>query len=99
MTEPINRKTEARKRTNAEGSAEGAEASPTPQQRAVIERFLKLKDSRSDAPRLSVKSKPNQPLEVMQVDDAPGAVTASASICVAGEWGGGSAPLTALQAG
>ena len=70
MTEPINRKTETRKPTNPDGSAEGAEATPTPKQRAVIERFLKLKDSRSDAPRLSVKSKPNQPLEVMQVDDA-----------------------------
>jgi hypothetical protein len=70
MTEPINRKTEARMPTNPEGSAEGTKATPTPQQRAVLERFLKLKDNRSDAPRLSVKSKPNQPLEVMQVDDA-----------------------------
>ena len=56
--------------TNPEGSAEGTKATPTPKQRAVLERFLKLKDSRPDAPRLSVKSKPNQPLEVMQVDDA-----------------------------
>ena len=70
MTEPINRKTDVHKRSDAEGSADGAEATPTPKQRAVLERFLKLKDSRSDAPRLSVKSKPNQPLEVMQVDDA-----------------------------
>ena len=50
MTEPIDRKTEARKRTNPEGSADGAEATSTPKQRAVLERFLKLKDSRSDAP-------------------------------------------------
>ncbi len=56
--------------TNPDGSAEGTKATPTPKQRAVLERFLKLKGSRSDAPRLSVKSKPNQPLEVMQVDDA-----------------------------
>jgi hypothetical protein len=70
MTEPINRKTEARKPTNPEGSAECEKATPTPQQRAVLERFLKLKGSRSDAPRLSVESKPDQPLEVMQVDDA-----------------------------
>ena len=64
MTEPINRKTEARKPTNPEGSAEGAEATPTPQQRAVIERYRKLSDSRPDAPRLIVKSKPNQPLAI-----------------------------------
>ena len=38
---------------------------PTP-----LERFLKLRDSRPDAPRLSVESVPDQPLEVMQVDDA-----------------------------
>jgi hypothetical protein len=63
-------KTEARKPTNPDGSAEGTKATPTPQQRAVIERYRKLSDSRPDAPRLSVKSKPNQPLEVMQVDDA-----------------------------
>jgi hypothetical protein len=65
MTEPINRKTEARKPTNPDGSAEGTKATPTPQQRAVLERFLKLKGSRSDAPRLSVESGPDQPLEVM----------------------------------
>jgi hypothetical protein len=66
MTEPIDQKTEASKRTNAEGSAHGAEGTPTPQQRAVIELFLKRRDSRPDAPRLSVKSKPNQPLEIRQ---------------------------------
>jgi hypothetical protein len=60
MTEPIDRKTEARKRTNAEGPADGAEATSTPKQRAVLERYLKRRDSRPDAPRLSVKSKPNQ---------------------------------------
>jgi hypothetical protein len=32
--------------------------------------FLKLKENRSDAPHLSVESEPDQPLEVMQVDDA-----------------------------
>jgi hypothetical protein len=73
MTEPIDRKTEARKRTNAEGSADGAEATPTPQQRAVIEQYLKRRDSRPDAPRLSVKSKPNQPLEVSHPSLADGA--------------------------
>ena len=73
MTELINRKTEARMRTNAEGSADGAEATPTPQQRAVIERYLKLSDSRPGAPRLSVKSKPNQPLEISQLQPADGA--------------------------
>jgi hypothetical protein len=67
MTEPINRKTEARERTNAEGPADGAEAPPTPQQRAVIERYLKRRDSRPGAPRLSVKSKPNQPIEISQL--------------------------------
>lgn len=73
MTEPINRKTEARKPTNPEGSAEGAESTPTPKQRAVIERYLKLSDSRPGAPRLSVKSKPNQPLEVSQLQPADSA--------------------------
>jgi len=62
MNEPINRKTEARKRGDARGSADGAEV--TPQQRAVIERYLKLSDGRPSAPRLIVKSKPNQPLEI-----------------------------------
>ena len=61
------------KRTDAEGSAESTEASPTPQQRAVIQRYLKLSDSRPRAPRLSVKSKPNQPLEVSQPSSADGA--------------------------
>ncbi len=73
MTELINRKTEARKLTNREGSAEGAEATPTPQQRAVLERYLKRRDSRPGAPRLSVKSKPNQPLEVSYPSSADGA--------------------------
>jgi hypothetical protein len=63
MTEPIDRKTEAR--TNPEGSADGGEGStPTPQQRAVLERYLKRRDSRPDAPRLIVKSKPNHPLAI-----------------------------------
>ena len=70
MTEPINRKTDVDKRSDARCSADSAEATPTSQQRAVIERYLKLSDSRPGAPRLIVKSKPNQPLEVMQVDDA-----------------------------
>jgi hypothetical protein len=73
MTELINRKTEARKRTNAEGSADGAEATPTPQQRAVIERYLKRRDSRPDAPRLIVKSRPNQPLAISHPSLADGA--------------------------
>jgi hypothetical protein len=73
MTEPINRKTEARERTNAEGPADGAEAPPTPQQRAVMERYLKLSDSRPDAPRLIVKSKPNQPLTISQPSPADSA--------------------------
>ena len=73
MTEPINRKTEARKRSDARGSADGAEATPTPQQRAVIERYLKRRDSRPDAPRLIVDSKPNQPLTISQPSSADGA--------------------------
>ena len=85
MTEPIDRKTEARKRTNAEGSADGAEATPTPQQRAVIERYLKRRDSRPDAPRLSVKSKPNQPLEISQLQAADGAGLALAFGTTEGE--------------
>lgn len=85
MTELINRKTEARKRTNAEGSAEGAEATPTPQQRAVIERYLKLSNSRPGAPRLSVKSKPNQPLEISQLQPADGAGLALAFGTAEGE--------------
>jgi hypothetical protein len=70
MTEPIDQKTEARKHTIAEGSAQGAEGTPTPQQRAVLERYLKRRDSRPDAPRLSVKSKPNQPLTIGQPSSA-----------------------------
>jgi hypothetical protein len=73
MTEPINRKTEARMPTNPEGSAEGTKATSTPQQRAVLERFLKRRDSRPGAPRLIVKSKPNQPLEVSHPSSADGA--------------------------
>ncbi len=73
MTEPINRKTEARKPTNPEGAADGAEGTPSPQQRAVLERYLKRRDSRPGAPRLIVKSKPNQPLEVSQLSSADGA--------------------------
>src|ERR1700730_19228406 len=73
MTEPIDRKTEARKRTTPGGSADGAEATPTPQQRAVIERYLKRRDGRPDAPRLIVKSKPNQPLLIRQPSLADGA--------------------------
>ena len=64
ITEPINRKTEARKRSDARGSADGAEGAPTPQQRAVIERYLKRRGNRPDAPRLIVKSKANQPLAI-----------------------------------
>jgi hypothetical protein len=85
MTEAINRKTEARKRTNAEGSADRAEGAPTPQQRAVIERYLKLSASRPSAPRLSVKSKPNQPLEVSQPSSADGAGLALAFGTTEGE--------------
>jgi hypothetical protein len=59
--------------SNPEGSAEGAKATSTPQQRAVLERFLKRRDSRPGAPRLIVKSKPNQPLEISQLQPADGA--------------------------
>jgi hypothetical protein len=59
--------------SNPEGSAEGAKATSTPQQRAVLERFLKRRDSRPGAPRLIVKSKPNQPLEVSHPSSADGA--------------------------
>jgi hypothetical protein len=72
MTELINRKTDVDKRS-ARGAADGAEATPTPQQRAVIERYLKRRDSRPGAPRLIVKSKPNQPLEVSQLQPADSA--------------------------
>lgn len=85
MTEPINRKTDVGKRSDAEGSAEGTEASPTPQQRAVIERYLKLSDSRPGAPRLIVKSKPNQPLEISQLQPADGAGLALAFGTTEGE--------------
>jgi hypothetical protein len=64
MTEPRDRKTEVCKRPHPEGSADGAEATSTPKQRAVIDRYLKLSDNRSDAPHLIVKSKPNQPLAI-----------------------------------
>jgi len=73
MTEPIKRKTDVRKRSDAERSADGAEATPTPKQRAVIEQYLKRRDSRPGAPRLSVKSQPSQPLEVSQLQPADGA--------------------------
>jgi hypothetical protein len=85
MTEPINPKTEARKRTNPEGSADGAEASPTPQQRAVIERYLKRRDSPPDALRLIVKSKPNQPLAISHPSLADGAGLALAFRTTEGE--------------
>ena len=70
MTEPINRKKDVQTGSDARGAADGAEATPTPQQRAVIERYLKRRDSRPGAPRLSVKSKPNQPLEISQLQPA-----------------------------
>jgi len=73
MTELINRKKDVQKRSDARGAAEGAEATPTPQQRAVIERYLKRRDSRPGAPRLIVESKPNQPLEISQLQPADGA--------------------------
>jgi hypothetical protein len=53
-------------------------STPTPRQREVIERYLKLSDSRPGAPRLSVKSKPNQPLEISQLQPADGAALALA---------------------
>ena len=59
-------------RTNAERTPEGAETTPTPQQRAVLDRYLKLSDSRPGAPRLIVKSKPNQPLEISQPSSTDG---------------------------
>jgi hypothetical protein len=73
MTEPINGKKGVQKRSDTRGAADGAEATPTPQQRAVLEQYLKRRDSRADAPRLSVKSKPNQPLEVSQLQRADSA--------------------------
>jgi hypothetical protein len=73
MTKPINQKTEARQSTSAEGSAHGAESAPTPQQRAVLERYRKRHDSRPGAPRLRVKSKPNQPIEISQPSAADSA--------------------------
>jgi hypothetical protein len=85
MTELINRKTGVQKRSDARGSAEGAEATPTPQQRAVLERYLKQRDSRPDAPRLSVKSKPNQPLAISYPSSADGAGLALAFGTTEGE--------------
>jgi hypothetical protein len=85
MTEPINRKTDVDKRSDAEGSADAEEATPTPQQRAVIERYLKLSDSRPSAPRVSVTSKPNQPLEISQLQPADGAGLALAFGTAEGE--------------
>src|ERR1700730_7652565 len=73
MTEPANRKTDVRRRSDAQGSADGAEATSTPKQRAVIERYLKQRDSRPDAPRLSVKSKPNRPLAINHPSSADNA--------------------------
>jgi hypothetical protein len=73
MTEPINQKTKARKGTDPEGSAQETEGTPTPQQRAVFERYLKRCHSRPGAPRLSVKSKPNQPIEISQLSLADSA--------------------------
>jgi hypothetical protein len=67
MTEPVNPKTETHKRTEGVSSFDGAEATPTPEQRAVLERYRKRRDSRPGAPRLSVKSKPNQPVEIGQL--------------------------------
>ncbi len=73
MTEPINQKTDVQKLSDDQSAANAAEATPTPQQRAVIERYLKQRDSRPNAPRLSVKSKPNQPLEISHLHPADGA--------------------------
>jgi hypothetical protein len=73
MTELINNEMEARKRSDAQDSADVAEATPTPQQRAVLERYLKQRDSRPAAPRLNVKSKPNQPLEISLLQPADSA--------------------------
>ncbi|MGO9722982.1 MAG: hypothetical protein ACLPOA_20925 [Methylocella sp.] len=52
--------------SDAQGSADAAEATPTPRQRAVIERYLKRRESRPDAQLLSIKSQPNQPLAISQ---------------------------------
>jgi hypothetical protein len=73
MTEPINQKTKARKGTNPEGSEQEAEGTPTPQQRAVLEQYRKRRESRPGAPRLSVKSKPNQPMEISPLSAAQSA--------------------------
>jgi hypothetical protein len=70
MTEPINQKTEARKGTNPESSAQGTEGALTCQQRAVLERYRKRHDSRTVAPRLNVKSRPNRPVEISQLSVA-----------------------------
>jgi hypothetical protein len=69
MTEPINQKTEARKHS----SADAEEATPTPQQRAVLERYRKRRDSRPGAPRLRVKSKPNAAVEISHLSAAESA--------------------------
>src|ERR1700730_16015928 len=84
MTEPDARKTDVQKH-DARRAADGAEATPTPQQRAVIERYRKRRDSRPDAPRLIVKSKPNQPLEISQLQPADGAGLALAFGTAEGE--------------
>ncbi len=70
MTEPVNPKTETHQRTEGVSSFDGAEATPTPQQHEVLERYLKLSESRPPAPRLSVKSRPNRPVEVSQLSAA-----------------------------
>jgi hypothetical protein len=73
MTEPIDQKTEARRRTDAKACAHGAEGMLTPQQRAVLDRYRKRRDILPGAPRLSVKSKPNQPVEISQLQPADSA--------------------------
>jgi hypothetical protein len=44
MTEPINRKADVRELCDAQGTADGAEGTPTPEQCAVIKRYLSLRD-------------------------------------------------------
>jgi hypothetical protein len=73
MTEPVNQRTEMLKCTNSEVSAQDTEAAPASQQRTVLERYLKRSDGRPGAPRLGVKSKPNQPLEISQLSSADSA--------------------------
>ncbi|SFK21928.1 hypothetical protein [Methylocapsa palsarum] len=58
---------------HTEGLANAAETMPTPQQRAIIERYLKRRKSRPHAPRLVVKSQSSEPLAVSSpslADDA-----------------------------